>query len=93
MKRRIFNQRTLIALASLAVFVSVLTGWIIKERADRSLAAQRSQHEKQSFIPFEHNSYSQINNPAISIWQSYKTTRAIEKFNESILRGDGRRVG
>src|SRR5215218_8526647 len=82
---RMLNQRTLIVLASLVLFGSVLVAYVIKQRAEKSLANQRSLLEKQNFIPFEHKSYSQIDNPGISIWQSYKTTRAIEKFNDSIF--------
>jgi hypothetical protein len=83
--RRIVNKRTLILLAFLALFVSVLGAWIIEQCAERSVAEERSQIEKQNIIPFEHKSYSPINNPAISIWQSYKTTKAIERFNDSIF--------
>jgi ligand-binding sensor domain-containing protein len=75
----------LILLTFLALFVSVLGAWIIKQRAERSVAEERSQIEKQNIIPFEYESYSALNNPAISIWQSYKTTRAIERFNDSIF--------
>jgi ligand-binding sensor domain-containing protein len=81
----LFNKRTLLALACLALLGSVSGVWIIKQRAEKSLAEQRSRLEKENIIPFEHKSYSTINNPAISIWQSYKTTRAIEKFNDSIF--------
>ena len=82
---RIFKKRTLILLAGLALFGCLLGAWLIKQHADRSVAEERSLLEKQNIIPFEHKSYSKINNPAISIWQSYKTTRAIEKFNDSIF--------
>jgi ligand-binding sensor domain-containing protein len=82
---RIFTKRTLILVVFFALFGSVLSAWIINQRAERSVAEQRSQLEKQSIIPFEHKSYSPINNPAINIWQSYKTTRAIERFNDSIF--------
>lgn len=85
MHLRIFNKRKLIVLASLTLFVSVGTAWFIKQRADRSLAQERSKLEKQDFIPFEHNSYSPLNNPVISFLQSYRTTRAIEKFNDAIF--------
>ena len=81
----IFKKRTLILLAGLALSGALLGAWIIKQHAERSVAEERSQLEKQNIIPFEHKSYSPINNPAISIWQSYKTTRAIEKFNDSIF--------
>lgn len=81
----IFRKRTLIVLAGLALLGSLVTAWLIRQRAENSLAEARSRLEKQNIIPFEHKSYSQINNPAISIWQSYKTTRAIEKFNGSIF--------
>ena len=67
------------------MFGCLLGVYVIKQRAERSLAQQRSQFEKQNFIPFEHNSFSRIDNAGISIWQSYKTTRAIEKFNDSIF--------
>ncbi|HEX6718692.1 MAG TPA: hypothetical protein VF088_16415, partial [Pyrinomonadaceae bacterium] len=83
--KRTFNKRTLILLASLALVGTLLGAWLIRQRAERSLAEERSLSEKQNFIPFEHQYYSQINNPAISIWQSYKSTRAIEKFNDSIF--------
>lgn len=81
----IFHKRTLILLAGLALSGSLLGAWLIKQRAARSVAKERSLLEKQNIIPFEHKSYSRINNPAINIWQSYKTTRAIEKFNGSIF--------
>ena len=83
--RQLFNKRTLILIASLSLLAVVVAAWLIKQRADRSLAEERSQLEKRSFIPFEHKSYSQINDQAISVWQSYKTTRAIEKFNDAIF--------
>jgi ligand-binding sensor domain-containing protein len=83
--KRIFKKRTLILLASLALFGSLLVACLIKQRAERSLSEQRLLLEEQNFLPFEHKSYAQINNPAISIWQSYKTTRAIERFNDSIF--------
>lgn len=82
---RIFNRRTLILVAGVALFAGLLGAWLVRQRAENSLTEERSQLEKQSFIPFELKSYSPINNPAISIWQSYKTTRAIEKFNHSIF--------
>ena len=82
---RILSKRTLILLASLALFSALVSAWLISERARRSLAEERSRLEKQNIIPFEHKSYSPIDNPAISIWQSYKTTRAIEKFNDSLF--------
>jgi ligand-binding sensor domain-containing protein len=79
------NRKTLIVVATLAVFGALLSAWVIKQRAERSLAQQRSLVEKQNVIPFELKSYSKIDNPAISIWQSYKSTRAIEKFNDAIF--------
>src|SRR5829696_6006452 len=82
---RILSKRTLILLASLALFSALVSVWLISQRAGRSLAEERSRLEKQNIIPFEHKSYSPIDNPAISIWQSYKTTRAIEKFNDSLF--------
>src|SRR3954452_13150488 len=69
----------------LVLVVGLTCAWVIKQRAERSLAEERARLEKQNVIPFEHKSYSRINNPAISIWQSYKATRAIEKFNHSIF--------
>lgn len=83
--KRIFKKRTLVLLAGLALFGSLLGAWLIKQHAEKSVAEGRSLLEKQNIIPFEYKSYSQIDNPAISIWQSYKTTRAIEKFNNSIF--------
>lgn len=85
MTNRLFHKRTLILLASLSLSASLLVAWLVKQRADRSLAAERSRLAKLNFIPFEHKYYSRIDNPAISIWQSYKTTRAIERFNDSIF--------
>lgn len=82
---RISNKRSLILLAALALLAALLGAWLIKQRAENSLAEARSRLEKQNVIPFEHKSYSQINNPAISVWQSYKTTRAIETFNNSVF--------
>ena len=82
---RIFNKRTLILLAGVGLSGCLAGAWFIKQRADRTVMKERSLLEKQNIIPFEYKSYSQINNPAISIWQSYKTTRAIEKFNDSIF--------
>ena len=82
---RILNKRTLVLLAGLFLFAGLLAGWLIKQRADRSLAEERARLEKLNIVPFEHRSYSQTNNPAISVWQSYKTTRAIERFNDSIF--------
>src|SRR5690349_5358701 len=79
------RRKILILLACLAICGSLYCAWVIKQRADRSIAKERSRLEKENIISFEHKSYSQINNPAISIWQSYKATRAIEKFNDSIF--------
>jgi len=79
------RRKTVIVLACLALAASLYGAWVIRQRADRSITKERSLLEKENIIPFEHKSYSQINNPAISIWQSYKTTRAIEKFNDSIF--------
>jgi len=78
-------KRSSILLAIIVLVVSLTCAWVIKQRAERSLAEERARLEKQIVIPFEHKSYSRINNPAISIWQSYKATRAIEKFNHSIF--------
>ena len=80
----IFNRK-LIVLASLTLLVTFLAAWVVKRRADKSLAAQRSLLEKQNSIPFEQKSYPRINNPAVNVWQSHKTSRAIEKFNDSIF--------
>ena len=81
----VFNKRTLILLAGLALSGALFGAWLIKQRAEKSLAEQRSLLETQTIIPFEYKSYSQINSPAISIWQSYKATRAIAKFNDSVF--------
>jgi ligand-binding sensor domain-containing protein len=78
-------KRSSIAFAILVLAGALTCAWVIKQRAERSLAEERSRLEKQNLIPFEHESYAPINNPAISIWQSYKATRAIEKFNNSIF--------
>jgi hypothetical protein len=78
-------KRSSIPFAVLALAGVLTCTWVIKQRAERSLAEERSRLEKQTVIPFEQKSYSPINNPAISIWQSYKATRAIEKFNDSIF--------
>jgi ligand-binding sensor domain-containing protein len=85
MTNRLFHKRTLVLLASLSLCGFLTVAWLVKQRAERSLAAERSRLAKQNFIPFEHRTYSQINNPAISVWQSYKTTKAIERFNDSIF--------
>jgi len=70
----------------IVVLAGALTGaWVIKQRAERSVAEERSRLENKNVIPFELRAYSKINNPAISIWQSFKATRAIEKFNGSIF--------
>lgn len=76
---------------TILILAGALTGaWVIKQRADRSLAKERSLLENKNIIPFELKSYSKINNPAISIWQSHKAARAIERFNDSIfLATDG----
>ncbi|HYV14385.1 MAG TPA: two-component regulator propeller domain-containing protein, partial [Pyrinomonadaceae bacterium] len=78
-------KRSSIAIAILILVAAVIAVLVIKQRADQSLAKERSRLEKQNIIPFELKSYSQIKNPAISIWQSYKATRAIERFNDSIF--------
>lgn len=78
-------KRSSIGLAILALAGALTCAWVIKQRAERSLADERSRLEKQNLIPFELRAYSKINNPAISIWQSYKAARAIEKFNDSIF--------
>lgn len=78
-------KRSAILFVTIALAGALTVLWVIKQRADRSLAEERSRLEKQNVIPFEHQSYSRINNPAISIWQSYKATRAVEKFNNSIF--------
>ncbi len=78
-------KRSSIAVAILVLAAAVTAALVIKQRAERSLAEERSRLEKQNIIPFEHKSYSQINNASISIWQSHKATRAIEKFNNSIF--------
>ena len=85
LSRRLASKRILCLLACSALLGLFLVVWIIKQRAERSVAEERTQLEKQSIIPFEHKLYSQLNNPALSIWQSYKTTRAIERFNDSIF--------
>ncbi|HEX6045890.1 MAG TPA: hypothetical protein VFZ22_15460 [Pyrinomonadaceae bacterium] len=79
------NKRTLILGVILCLVAALLAAWLVKQRADRSIAEGRSSLEIQSLIPFEHKSYSRIDNPAVSIWQSYKATRAIERFNDSIF--------
>jgi ligand-binding sensor domain-containing protein len=76
-------KKSSIAFAILALAGALTCAWVIKQRAERSLADERSRLEKKDIIPFELRTYSKINNPAISIWQSYKATRAIEKFNDS----------
>jgi ligand-binding sensor domain-containing protein len=78
-------KRSSIAFVILALAGAFTCAWVIRQRAERSLAKERSQLENKNVIPFEHKSYSPINNPAITIWQSYKATRAIEKFNDSIF--------
>src|SRR6185503_15883825 len=85
MTNRIFNKRTLVLVVSLTLVAALLVTWVIKRRAEARLAEERSRLAQQNFIPYEHKSYSQIDNPAISVWQSYKTTRAIEKFNDSVF--------
>ncbi|HEU4871440.1 MAG TPA: two-component regulator propeller domain-containing protein [Pyrinomonadaceae bacterium] len=85
MTNRLFQKRTLVLLASLSLCGALTVAWLVKQRAERSLAAERSRLAKQNFVPFEHKYYAQINNAAISVWQSYKTTRAIERFNDSIF--------
>jgi ligand-binding sensor domain-containing protein len=85
MTNRILNKRTLVLVVSLALVAALLVIWAIKRRAETRLAEERSRLAQQSFIPFEYKSYSQINNPAVTVWQSYKTTRAIEKFNDSVF--------
>ena len=83
--KRILNKKTLALLAVLVVSGSLLGGWLIKQRAEQRLAEERARLEKQNIIPFELKFYSQISNSAITVWQSYKTTRAIERFNDSIF--------
>jgi ligand-binding sensor domain-containing protein len=82
---RLFTKQTLILLAGLALSGALLGAWLIRHRAEKRLAETRSLLEKQDLVPYDHTSYSQITNPAISVWQSHKTTRAIEKFNDSIF--------
>jgi ligand-binding sensor domain-containing protein len=78
-------KRSSIPFAILALAGVLACTWVIKRRAEQSLSEERSRLEKQNVIPFEQKSYSPINDPAISIWQSYKATRAVEKFNDSIF--------
>jgi ligand-binding sensor domain-containing protein len=78
-------KRSSIAFAILALAGALTCAWVIKQRAERRLAEERSRLEKQNIISFEQKSYSRINNPSISIWQSYKASRAVEKFNDSIF--------
>lgn len=78
-------KRSSIAVAILALAAALTGILVIKQRAERTLAEERARLEKQNIIPFQHQSYSPINNPSISIWQSHKATRAIEKFNNSIF--------
>ena len=85
MTKRLFQKRTLVLIASLSLCGALTVAWLVKQRAERSLAAERSRLAKRNLVPFEHKYYAQINNAAISVWQSYKTTRAIERFNDSIF--------
>ena len=84
-QRQILNKRTLILGVVLCLVAALLAAWLVKRRADRSVAEAGSSLETQSLIQFEHRPYSRIDNPAVSIWQSYKATRAIERFNDSIF--------
>src|SRR6185503_19727641 len=85
MTKVILKKRTLVLIASLGLVLSLTVVWLVKLRADRSLAQERTRLAKQNFVPFEHKNYSAINNPAISVWQSYKNIRAIERFNDAIF--------
>ena len=85
MTKVILKKRTLVLIVSLGLVLSVTVVWLVKQRADRSLAQERTRLARQSFVPSEHKTYSAINNPAISVWQSYKSIRAIERFNDAIF--------
>ena len=78
-------KRSSIPVAILVLAGALTVALVIKQRAERSVADERSRVEKQNLIPFELLTYSRINNPAITIWQSFRSTRAIEKFNDSIF--------
>lgn len=81
--RFIFRRRSLVALSIAVLIISFIGLWRIRNQAQRQLEEERARLEKRDIVPFEKELCPQLASKEITIWQSFRNSKAIARFNDN----------
>jgi ligand-binding sensor domain-containing protein len=79
----------LIALAALITIAVLITGVMVKRRADREFEEARALSEARAFAPFEKDTFRATGGDGVELIQSSRATRGLAQFNGSIFAATG----
>lgn len=79
----VFNRKSLVVLTIAILFASFTALWRIRNHAERQLEAERALLERQNVVPFEKQLRPILASKELTVWQGYRDSRAIARFNDS----------
>ena len=79
----IFRRKSLVVLTLAILIISFIGLWRIRNQAQRQLEEERARLEKQDLVPFEKTLRSQFAGKELTIWQSFRSSRAIVRFKDN----------
>jgi ligand-binding sensor domain-containing protein len=77
------NRKAAIVVAISIVLAVFIGAWRIENRTQRQLDEERERLAKQNLVPFEKKQGVTFASKELTIWQSYRSSRAIAKFKDS----------
>jgi len=78
-----FRRRFLVVLTIAVLSISFIGLWRIRNQAQRQLEEERARIEKQDIVPFEKELRPKFASKDLTIWQSFRNSKAITRFNDN----------
>jgi ligand-binding sensor domain-containing protein len=79
----ISRRRFLVVLTIAVLSISFVGLWRIRNQAQRQLEEERARLEKRDIVPFEKKLCPQFASKELTIWQSFRNSKAIARFNDN----------
>src|SRR5436190_12541356 len=79
----IFRRKSLVVLTLAILIISFIGFWRIRNQAQRQLEEERARVEKQDLVPFEKILRPQFASKELTIWQSFRRSKAIVRFKDN----------
>src|SRR5258708_5081142 len=81
--KSILSRRSVIVLTIAVLIGSFLGLWRIRNQAQRQLEEERARLVAQDIVPFEKKLCPQFASKELTIWQSFRSSKAIVRFKDN----------